>query len=243
MIQAMLVVALVGVLLLFTRREHGVRMQVGKRLAFVAFIGVNLYGVLRPDDLTRLANHLGVGRGADLLLYGLAMSAILLVVNTGLRFRAVDRRFTELVRAFALHEAELRSSSVPGASAEGDPAGPGAALVSPTPDATSVSPTAGCTPTADGSPDAEGVSAQGADCGSDSGTSGSVRSAPGAELGPVPWSAAALRSAVPWSPTLARQLASSRPRSWSSRGSMPPGSASRRSLPSWHNPGSADPDA
>jgi hypothetical protein len=107
-LQAILVVALVGVLVLFTRREHGVRMQVGKRLAFVAFILVNVYGVLRPDDLSRLANHLGVGRGADLLLYGLVVSAIFLVVNTGLRFRAVDRQLTQLVRAFAIDEAERR---------------------------------------------------------------------------------------------------------------------------------------
>lgn len=106
----MLVVALVGVLVLFTRREHGLRMQVGKRLAFVAFIGVNVYGVLRPDDLTRVANHVGVGRGADLLLYGLLVSAVFVVVNTGLRFRAVEHRITGLVRALALHEAELRHS-------------------------------------------------------------------------------------------------------------------------------------
>ena len=108
-IQVLLVVALVGVLVLFTRREHGVRMQVGKRLAFVAFIGVNVYGVLRPDDLTRLANQVGVGRGADLLLYGLVVSAIFLVVNTGLRFRTVDRQLTDLVRALALYDAARRN--------------------------------------------------------------------------------------------------------------------------------------
>jgi small membrane protein len=107
-IKAALAAALVGVLVLLTRRQHGVRTQVGKRLAFVAFIGVNLYGVLRPDDLTWFANRVGVGRGADLLLYALAVSAIFLAVNTGLRFRAVDRQITELVRALALREAELR---------------------------------------------------------------------------------------------------------------------------------------
>jgi hypothetical protein len=108
-IQAVLVGALVGLLVVFTRREHGLRMQVGKRLAFVAFIAVTVYGVLRPDDLTWLANRVGVGRGADLLLYGLLVSAIFLVVNTGLRFRSVDRQLTDLVRALALHDAELRN--------------------------------------------------------------------------------------------------------------------------------------
>ena len=107
-IQGVLVVALVGLLVLFTRREHGVRMQVGKRLAFVAFIAVTVYGVLRPDDLTRVANRVGVGRGADLLLYGLLISAIFLVVNTGMRFRGVERQLTDLVRALALQDAELR---------------------------------------------------------------------------------------------------------------------------------------
>jgi hypothetical protein len=108
-IQAVLLGALVGLLVVFTRREHGLRMQVGKRLAFVAFIGVTVYGVLRPDDLTWLANRVGVGRGADLLLYGLLVSATFLVVNTGLRFRSVDRQLTELVRALALQNAELRN--------------------------------------------------------------------------------------------------------------------------------------
>jgi small membrane protein len=113
-IQALLVMALVGLLVVFTRREHGVRMQVGKRLAFVTFIGVTVYGVLRPDDLTRVANHVGVGRGADLLLYGLLVSAIFLVVNTGMRFRGVERQLTDLVRAIALQDAELRRPSGPG---------------------------------------------------------------------------------------------------------------------------------
>jgi small membrane protein len=107
-IQTVLVGVLVGLLVVFTRREHGLHMQVGKRLAFVAFIGVTVYGVLRPDDLTWVANRVGVGRGADLLLYGLLVAVIFLVVNTGLRFRSVDRQLTELVRALALQNAELR---------------------------------------------------------------------------------------------------------------------------------------
>ena len=56
---------------------------------------------------------LGFGAGAfgafsEDLLYGLLVSAIFLVVNTGLRFRSVDRQLTDLVRALALHDAELR---------------------------------------------------------------------------------------------------------------------------------------
>jgi hypothetical protein len=37
------------------------------------------------------------------------VAAIFLVVNTGLRFRSVDRQLTELVRAMALQNAELRN--------------------------------------------------------------------------------------------------------------------------------------
>jgi small membrane protein len=94
-------------LLLFVRRWYGVRMQAGKRLAFFAFIAVNALAIVRPDDVTWVANRLGVGRGADLVLYLLVGAFVLAMLNTFLRFREMDRRFTELTRTLAIREAEL----------------------------------------------------------------------------------------------------------------------------------------
>jgi hypothetical protein len=94
-------------LLLFVRRWYGVKMQASKRLAFFAFIAMNIVAILRPSDVTWVANRLGVGRGADLVLYLLVAAFVLAMLNTYLRFREMDRRFTELSRTLAIREAEL----------------------------------------------------------------------------------------------------------------------------------------
>lgn len=99
--------AVVVLLFFFTRRRHSVRMQAGKRIAFFGFIAFSVYAVIRPDDLTWVANQVGVGRGADLLLYLLAIAFIFLAFNTYLRFRGIDQRFTDLARAIAIREAEI----------------------------------------------------------------------------------------------------------------------------------------
>lgn len=104
--QVVLLLVIAGILLYFVRRRHGVRIQAGKRLAFFAFIGLNVYAVLRPEDITWVANQLGIGRGADLLLYLLVLAFVFGMMNTYLRFGELNHQITELARALALREAE-----------------------------------------------------------------------------------------------------------------------------------------
>jgi len=106
-IKVVLLGAMVLTLLLFVRRWYGVKMQAGKRVAFFAFIAANAVAIVRPDDVTWVANRLGVGRGADLVLYLLVAAFVLAMLNTYLRFREMDRRYTELTRTLAIREAEL----------------------------------------------------------------------------------------------------------------------------------------
>ncbi|MGH3712368.1 MAG: DUF2304 domain-containing protein [Micromonosporaceae bacterium] len=106
-IQVLLLIAVAGLLLGFIRWQHGVRLQASKRLAFFAFLAVNVWAVLRPDDVTWVASKVGVGRGADLVLYLLVVAFIFVVLNFYLRFRDLGERFTDLARAVALREAEL----------------------------------------------------------------------------------------------------------------------------------------
>ncbi|MGH3734365.1 MAG: DUF2304 domain-containing protein [Micromonosporaceae bacterium] len=106
-IQVLLLVAVAGLLFGFIRWQHGVRLQAGKRLAFFGFLALNVWAVLRPDDVTYVAQRLGVGRGADLLLYLLVVAFIFVVLNFYLRFRDMGDRLTDLARAVALREAEL----------------------------------------------------------------------------------------------------------------------------------------
>jgi hypothetical protein len=106
-IKIVLLAAVALLLVYFVRREHGVRLQANKRLAFFAFLIANAYAVLRPDDVSYLANLVGVGRGADLVLYLLVVAFVFAVVNFYLRMREAERRLTDLARAIALREAEM----------------------------------------------------------------------------------------------------------------------------------------
>jgi hypothetical protein len=111
MIQAVLLVAVLGFLIMFVRGRHGVRMQAGKRLAFIAFLLLNAIAVLRPEATTWVAQHVfGVGRGADLLLYALIVAFVFAVINVYLRLRESEQRVTELARAVAIRDAEFLNS-------------------------------------------------------------------------------------------------------------------------------------
>ncbi|SHN46095.1 DUF2304 domain-containing protein [Cryptosporangium aurantiacum] len=106
-IQFLLLLAVAASLVYFVRQQHGVRLQAGKRLAFVAFLLFAAYAVIRPDDLTWVAHKVGVGRGADLVLYATVVAFVFVVINFYLRTREMERRITELARAVALRDAEI----------------------------------------------------------------------------------------------------------------------------------------
>jgi hypothetical protein len=123
-IQILLIAMALVLFAFFVRSSHSVPTQAVKRIGFVAFVILNMYAVLRPDDTTWLAHKVGVGRGADLLLYLLVVAFAFFAVNTFLRFRTLERRFTDLARSIALsnaqspqeraHEAEQQSPVLSG---------------------------------------------------------------------------------------------------------------------------------
>jgi small membrane protein len=121
-VQVLLLLAILVVLLILVRRGQTVRIRAVKRLAFLAFLAVTVYAILRPADVTWVANRIGVGRGTDLLLYCLAMAFFAFAVNTYVRFRNLETRFAELVRAVALQNAEppAAGQGVPAAAAAPD---------------------------------------------------------------------------------------------------------------------------
>src|ERR1044072_4623935 len=106
-IQFLLLLAVVASLFYFVRQQPGVRLQAGKRLAFVAFLLFAAYAVVRPEDITAIAHWVGVGRGADLVLYATVVAFVFVVINFYLRTREMERRITELARAVARRDAEI----------------------------------------------------------------------------------------------------------------------------------------
>jgi hypothetical protein len=69
------------------------------------FVLAAIASIMFPEWLTWLANSIGVGRGADLLLYALVM-AFLVTVATNYRYHvATNRKLTLLAREIALARA------------------------------------------------------------------------------------------------------------------------------------------
>lgn len=105
-VQVILVLAALGALLYFVRRGHNVGIRASKRIAFFAFIVVNIYAVLRPDDTTWIARQIGIGRGTDLVVYLLVVAFVFGMLNTYIRQREISNHLTDLARTLALRDAE-----------------------------------------------------------------------------------------------------------------------------------------
>ena len=99
-VQFMLSAVLVCLLLYaikLTRRGNGVG------LLLIVLSLAAIFFVMFPDNSNTVANWLGVGRGADLLIYLCFLSGVLLILLLHLRFREQSIAITELARAIALN--------------------------------------------------------------------------------------------------------------------------------------------
>lgn len=76
----------------------------------VAILVAAVLGVLFPGALTWIAHKVGVGRGADLLLYVLVVTFMLVSVILFRRLAALERKYIVLTRALAIQEAQSAGS-------------------------------------------------------------------------------------------------------------------------------------
>jgi small membrane protein len=110
-IQYILVLLVTALLVLFLRKRGNAKSAASVKLAFMLFIVFGVYAVLRPGDVSVIAGWLGVGRGTDLLLYGLIIVFTFATLNTYLRFKELELRYARLARAIALRQAEPPETS------------------------------------------------------------------------------------------------------------------------------------
>lgn len=109
-IQVILVAAVTALLVFFLRHHGTTYVTAAVRIGFIMFLAFGVFAVLRPDTLTMLAAAVGVGRGSDLLLYGLVTAFAFFSLNTYLRFKELRVRFSRLARAVALDDERDRTS-------------------------------------------------------------------------------------------------------------------------------------
>ncbi|MGV0341208.1 DUF2304 domain-containing protein [Corynebacterium mastitidis] len=105
LIQIILLLATIGLVWYFISHRRKARAKAYVKISFVLFIAVCIWAVLRPDDLTVIANWVGVDRGTDLLLYGVVVAFMFVTMSTYVRFRELELRYSRLARAVALQNA------------------------------------------------------------------------------------------------------------------------------------------
>jgi small membrane protein len=81
------------------------KAKLAYRLLAVLLLTAATVLVIFPDLTTQLAHRLGVGRGTDLLLYVSLIAGLHVALLLYLRTRELERKITELARAFALRNA------------------------------------------------------------------------------------------------------------------------------------------
>ena len=107
LIKLLLLAAIVVVGLLAFRGSRKALHKVLWRAYVVLVVVAAGLSVMFPDLLTSLAQLVGVGRGADLLLYVLVVTFMLVSVVLFRRLNELERRYTQLARQMAISRVEI----------------------------------------------------------------------------------------------------------------------------------------
>ncbi|MFW0789394.1 DUF2304 domain-containing protein [Gordonia sp. CPCC 205333] len=105
-LSVLIIVALIG---FFMANRGTARASAGVKILFVGFVVFGAYAMLRQDDVTWVANKLGIQRGLDLVLFLLVIAFAFTTVSTYLRFRDLEIRYAQLARAVALQNADAEN--------------------------------------------------------------------------------------------------------------------------------------
>ena len=103
-IQLVLILGVLVSLWLAIRASAG-SYRILRALGSFTVATATILSVLNPDLWQRFARWLGVGRGADLVLYLLVPTILVSATQTLARIRRIERRHDELVRLFAVERA------------------------------------------------------------------------------------------------------------------------------------------
>ena len=108
-IKVLLIAALAGAAVVVVRGRRTALSLLVRRGMVLAAIAVGVVAVVVPDLLTEVAQAVGVGRGADLLLYLLCIAFLFVSIGLHMRLSELHDRYVEVARRLALHEADAEA--------------------------------------------------------------------------------------------------------------------------------------
>lgn len=101
-IKVLLIVAFLVLAVVLLRPTGSARGQALRTIALVLLLIAAIVAVIFPQIINDIAVAVGVGRGADLLLYGLIVVFVANALTTARRRREQDKQITQLARRMAL---------------------------------------------------------------------------------------------------------------------------------------------
>lgn len=102
--QVLLIALVLGAGATLLRGTAGARHQAIRRLLLLAFVAAAVVSIIFPQLLSSVAALFGIGRGTDLVLYGLVVAFLGVLATTARRFREQETRLTKLARRLAIDE-------------------------------------------------------------------------------------------------------------------------------------------
>ena len=105
--QWVLAIALVLLGLYLLKARKTASQQAIRRLSIIVALTAGFFAVLFPSYTNVVASYLGIGRGADLLLYTFVVFTLFYVVHQYRRQLWQEKVTTDLARALTLARAEI----------------------------------------------------------------------------------------------------------------------------------------
>lgn len=106
-IQILLVIAVLYILARFLSTPNTTQTQAWKKILLVLIGLTSVVLIISPYLLDGIAHVLGVGRGADLLLYALTVAFVFGQLNTYNKSKEEHRKIVTLARKLAIFEAQI----------------------------------------------------------------------------------------------------------------------------------------
>lgn len=95
-------IVLLIALILFIVYVYRLRSVLLERVIYLACALIGMVLVIAPELSTRIANLLGIGRGADLLVYLFIIAGLFYAVSLRARIKRLEQQLTALIRQTAL---------------------------------------------------------------------------------------------------------------------------------------------
>ena len=107
-IKIILIMCFVVVVLYLITTKQSAHISAWRKIALIAFVALAILSILYPNITNEIAEFVGVGRGADLLLYASSVALVFLAMHSYAKYRQIESTSTKLARKIALQEQRIR---------------------------------------------------------------------------------------------------------------------------------------